>query len=124
MSKYAHHAKHAMRKYLERGLVARTLIAENKMDELCELLQTRNAAFHNFRVFDALAQQDGIDIQNDPEVLDMWQQLGGLEKILEEEMGGFLQTVNGQLKKIKSSRKTLGNYKSQTWDQTTFQQSV
>ena len=109
MPDFAEQARVALRSYLARGEEA---LAAEDIDLLLDRLQARTAAFHNFRVADHRALQEGHDLGSDTEMQQLWQKAQSLEGDLAQVITGARDEVRSGLTKVRKLKRSIGLYHS------------
>lgn len=124
MQDFARQAKEALAVYLARGKAALDCLKAGEIDQASDLLRKRNAAFHNFRAQDALAQKEGKDLSLTEEAQSLWQEIQKIEKELaplvaiEKEKAGHLH------QKIRDARQKIIRYRSGNPDHPRFEKTA
>lgn len=120
MEDLSRRVKHVLAVYLERGERAVQALTDRKYDEAREILLLRNAAFHNLRAVDALAQGEGLDAAQDPETLAIWDRTRQVDKRLAEALTVAKDETERLHQRLREARQKIGKYRAGTTDAGTF----
>lgn len=112
MRDFSRQAKDILSVYLARGEAALAKLREGRIDEASEILKKRNAAFHNFKAQDALAQAEGQDLSLDVEGQEIWQKLRTLEPLLAQELKTAHDKTGRLYQRIREARQKISRYHS------------
>ena len=124
MRNYARQAAVALTVYLKRGRLALKSLVEGDPDAAEELLRWRTAAFHNFRVADTLALERGQDISSDQKIQQIWLEIRDLDQELKDRLEELYKHTGQAFTRIRSSRQTIGRYRSGNIEHSRFEHSV
>lgn len=124
MRNFPKQAKQALRVYLERGERALQMATAGDYESLDDALRWRTAAFHNFRVADALATQAGEDITTDPEMRALEVKIRDVDNRLGSLLAELAKQADVQVRKLGLARQSLRRYQSGRPGQSTFTHSV
>ena len=124
MQNFPKQAKRALRAYMERGEEAIQKAAAGDLASFEDVLRWRKAAFHNFRVADALAQRDGEDIASDPDVQEMWTTIQGVDERLRDTLLELHTQTGSQIQRMSAAPQKLGRYHSGRADPAKFTHSA
>lgn len=120
MEDLSRRVKHVLTVYLERGERAVQALANRKYDEAREILTQRNAAFHNLRAVDALAQSEGCDAAKDPETLAIWERTRQVDKQLAAALETAKADTERLYQRLREARLKIGKYRAGSTDAGTF----
>ena len=124
MSNLAEQAKRVLEVYLARGESALRLLRSGNVDEALIHLRNRKAAFHNFRVVEARAADQGQTLSSDPSFAGLLSQLQSVDKHLKDEMEKARGSAAEQARKLSAARRKIGKYRSTEETLSRFEQSV
>jgi len=83
-------------------------------DLFLDLMTEREAAFHNFRCFEAQARRAGLDLANDPEVSRLMAEVSPQNTALEALLADAQDEVESQLGRMHNARNVARAYHSGT----------
>lgn len=98
--------------YCARTQQAITLFKDQNMGEALKVLKLRNAAFHNFRVVEHLADKAGLDITKNPSLIDLFQDLQRLESELFPLADDYKSKIQLQASRLTEARRKINGYHS------------
>ena len=103
MKDYGHCALQALKIYLDRGIFLLRSVEKGEVDNLVDLLRDRDASYHNFRVFDALAVQNDVDIGKSLFARTMFNKALEINQELDAKLLAINQSNRDELSKINRS---------------------
>ena len=124
MRQYKEQAVKALEVYCARGEAALDALLRDDLPTAEQLLLKRKAAFHNFRVADQLALDQGFDSSQDPVAIELVKKSQILDRRIEVEMRKAQNSTLSKLKKYTSSRKNIGKFRSTLKSSSSFQQTI
>ncbi|MBP9706095.1 MAG: hypothetical protein KBD78_00520 [Oligoflexales bacterium] len=122
--KFIDQAFAALRHYYLRSLAAIDAIDLANQKSLDEILRKRTAAFHNFRVADALLLRDGIDVSLNPELQEIWMDIRAIDLKLKDKLAIFSKIKKRELNSAILARKKIQSFHSGTSHQNDLQLEV
>ncbi len=108
----ARHALVALAVYCERGEAAQRCFAAGDPDGGAAALQSRTAAFHNFRALDHMARQDGTDLAANPEAQALLARIRTLETELVTHLEAARRRAQEQTSKVREARAKVARFRS------------
>lgn len=120
----ASRVKHVLAVYLERGRLALAALAEGRIDDARETLALRNAAFHNLRAVDALAQGAGQDAAMDPQTLALWDETRRVDAALVKALADAHAETKQLYERVREARRKIGKYRARKGERTSFTKSA
>ena len=122
--KFSDQAFAALKHFYLRTLAAMDAIDSADQKALEDILRKRTAAFHNFRVADALLLQAGIDVSVNPELQKIWTDIRVSELKLKEKLAIFSKIKKRELNSAIVARKKIQSFHSGTSHQNDLQLEV
>ena len=116
--------KHVLAVYLQRGRLALVALGEGRIDEAQEILNLRNAAFHNLRAIDALAIDGGADAAKDSQIQALWGETRQVDVALNEALAHARIETKRQYERVREARTKIGKYRGSKIDPTSFTKSA
>lgn len=102
----------ALKAYVERGESAIFLFERNKLDKAERMLMRRKAAFHNFRVADQLAYDQGFDSSRDQQMIEIAQAASRVDNELKQVILDLTADAKRELKQTVRTRQNINRYRS------------
>src|SRR5690606_34951974 len=99
-------------------------LANGEIDEANELLFWRNAAFHNFRTHEAMAERAGVDVAKDSETIMLWRAIAQVDRELEEAIEESKQKLAAELTQTRHIRNKLSKFHSGFHNHVRFRSTV
>lgn len=124
MSNLAEQAKRVLEVYLERGESALRALRSGDVEQALIHLRNRKAAFHNFRVVEARAGDQGEVLSRHPSFAGLLSQLQSVDIHLKDEMERARKSAAEQARKLSAARRKIGKYRSTEETLSRFEQSV
>jgi hypothetical protein len=124
MRDFSNQATHALRVYLERGRSALQKLEEGQFDDAIEILRWRDAAYHNFRVIDALGLKAGVDVTQEESVRAIWSEIRVFDSRLKPALEKAKEITAEQANKLRKMRQKITSYRSGNQDKSRFEHSV
>ena len=121
---YSRQAAQALRAYVKRGRDGESLLSAGQVEEFLELMRWRSAAFHNFRVADAMAKDLGSDVSVDPEIRTLWIEASAIDGRLSSLISGARDEAKLLVDKLSTARPKIRAYKSKQGSNPSFAKSV
>ncbi len=112
MRDFAHQAHRALEIYLSRGQQALQSARLGDVDRVNELLAQRRAAFHNFRVADAIAAREERPGNYSASAKALWEEIREIDAELVGEIYQIRDQLAAQVAKVADHRKKMNCYKS------------
>jgi len=113
-----------LEKYLERGQLALEALQTAKLDRAERFLRRQSAAFHNFMAIDQLAQVNGVDMANSPEIKALAKKVLVLDQNLASALQESISQQRDELVQVMGFRKHLRKYRAVRQPDGGFKQSV
>ena len=110
--------------YLARSKTALDALASEDWDSFDSAMRWRNAAFHNFRAADHLAQLKRSDYLSLPDLQQLGQGLQQTDQMLTQAIEKQQDRLNQKLIKMSRNRARISKFHSGVQDQSGFQKTV
>lgn len=124
MRSAAQKAAAALAKYRDRGNDALSALKAGRPEDANRLLKERDAAFHNFRAVDVLAQRAGDDVANDPAVLLVWADIRATELALATVYEALREEGDRVLSALRTARDKISQYRSRRTEDARFEKTA
>jgi hypothetical protein len=123
MSAYTN-AQHVLQIYADRVEASVLAFKAGDVDLAFATLRRMNEAFHNFKVIESRALNDGLDPLATPDMLSLWQRIAELQNQLAVEMELAKSQSVDLLTRIADARKKVASFHSGHQGYHMFEKSV
>ncbi len=125
MQDFARQAKSILSVFLQRGQAALDAFERGQIDEAGDWLKMRNAAFHNFRFFDAQIAKDEHDpLAADPEVQQLLAAIQRTDQLLAPRLREAHDQTQALVHRLHAAQQKIARYRSGPQETTRFEKSA